>query len=173
MTAVILTDEAGNSLGVGDSARAHENGDLHRAFSVFVFDRQGRILLQRRSHAKRQFPGLWTNTCCGHPTSDDPLGAAAEARLQEEMGFTTPLREVAAFVYKAVDRESGRTEHEYDHVFVGTFDGQPFPDPLEAKDWRWSTLEAVRADVSARPAAYTPWFPLALRLLPKDGGWPA
>src|SRR6266851_3652004 len=98
MTVVILTDEAGNSLGLEDGARAHENGDLHRAFSVFVFDREGRILLQQRSHAKRQFRGLWTNTCCGHPSSDDALGSAAERRLQQEMGFTTPLREVATFV---------------------------------------------------------------------------
>src|SRR2546425_6987640 len=121
MTLVILTDEADNSLRLEDSVRAHENGDLHRAFSVFVFDREGKILLQRRSHAKRQFPGLWTNTCCGHPSTDEGLGAAAEGRLQEEMGFTTPLREVATFVYKAVDGTSGRTEHEYDHIFVGIF----------------------------------------------------
>ena len=173
MTVVILTDEAGHSLGVEESTRAHENGDLHRAFSVFVFDREGKILLQRRSHAKRQFPGLWTNTCCGHPSSDDALGAAAEGRLQEEMGFTTLLREVATFVYQAVDWYSGRTEHEYDHVFVGSFDGEPVPDPLEAEDWKWSTLEDVRADVSTRPGAYTPWFPLALRHLSMDQGFPA
>ncbi len=134
MAVVILTDEAGNSLGLEDSERAHENGDLHRAFSVFVFDREGKILLQRRSYGKRQFRGLWTNTCCSHPSSDEALGLAAERRLQREMGFTTSLREVATLIYQAVDRESGRTEHEYDHIFVGTFDGQPFPDPIEADD---------------------------------------
>jgi isopentenyl-diphosphate delta-isomerase len=165
MAVVILTDEAGNSLGREDTMRAHENGHLHRAFSVFVFDREGKILLQRRSYAKRHFRGMWSNTCCSHPSSNEALGSAAERRLQQEMGFTTPLREVATLIYKAVDRESGLTEHEYDHIFVGTFDGQPFPDPIEADDWRWSTLEAVRADLSARPGAYTPWLPLALRRL--------
>src|SRR5712691_13328592 len=125
MTLVILTDEADNSLRLEDSVRAHENGDLHRAFSVFVVDREGKILLQRRSHAKRQFRGLWTNKCCSHPSSDDAFGSAAEGRLQQGMGFTSPLGEVATLVYKAVDRESGRTGHEYHHIFVGTFDGEP------------------------------------------------
>jgi isopentenyl-diphosphate Delta-isomerase len=169
--AVVLTNEAGSAIGTEDVVRAHQDGGrLHRAFSIFVFDGQGRTLLQRRSLAKRTFPGLWSNACCSHPRPGQDLLTAAQDRLRGEMGFTVSLEEVARFVYRALDEGSGLTEHEYDHVLVGTFDGEPRPDPAEASDWRWVEPEALRLDLSLTPAIYTPWLGPGLEALARAPG---
>ncbi|HEX8912238.1 MAG TPA: isopentenyl-diphosphate Delta-isomerase, partial [Humisphaera sp.] len=141
----------------------HQNGGrLHRAFSVFVFDAAGRMLLQQRAAGKYHFGGKWSNTCCSHPRRDQPVAAAAAARLRFEFGFDAPLRPLFTFTYRAEDPASGLTEHELDHVFVGRFDGDPRPNPDEIGDWRWADPADVLADVRARPGLYTPWFKLVL-----------
>jgi isopentenyl-diphosphate delta-isomerase len=165
---VVLTDLAGTEMGTEDLLLAHEGGgQLHRAFSVAVLNSRGELLLQRRSDTKRTFPRLWSNTCCSHPRPGQDITGAAELRLGEEMGFTTPLIQIAAFTYKAPDPESGLTEYEYDHVMVGTFDGSPRPDPDEVAEWRWMEPGALRADLVAHREIYTPWlYEVVKTLLP-------
>ena len=160
---VILVDEQDRPLGVEAKLRAHqEGGRLHRAFSVFIFDERGRMLLQRRSTKKYHFGGLWTNTCCSHPQRDEAVADSARARLREEFGFEVDLSQGFTFLYRATDPASGLTEHEFDHVFFGRFDGQPRPNPDEIDDWKWVEVEALMADVRDHPERYTPWFRIAL-----------
>jgi isopentenyl-diphosphate delta-isomerase len=159
MRKVVLTDLAGTEIGMEDLLLAHkEGGQLHRAFSVAVLNSRGELLLQRRSDAKRTFRRLWSNTCCSHPQPGQDLTGAAELRLGQEMGFTTPLRQIAAFTYRATDPDSGLTEYEYDHVMVGTFDGSPEPDPDEVSEWRWVEPGQLRSDLVADRGIYTPWL---------------
>jgi isopentenyl-diphosphate delta-isomerase len=161
---VILVDENDHEIGVCEKIAAHENGGrLHRAFSVFVFHPDGRLMLQQRALAKYHFGGLWTNTCCSHPRPGETSEAAATRRLQEEMGFVVALREAGTFLYRATDAKTGLTEHEYDHIFVGTFDGEPNLNPGEVMAWEWRTIAEIQCDLTAHPERFTPWFPLALR----------
>ena len=142
--------------GVCSKLAAHENGGrLHRAFSVFIFDPAGRMLLQRRSADKYHFGGLWTNACCGHPRPGEDVSEAASRRLFEEMGIVPELTRATSFVYEAFDPQSGLTEREYDHVFHGRYDGEPEPDPDEADGWTWIYPEDLAADleVERREAA--------------------
>ncbi len=160
---VVLVDDQDQPLGVEAKLRAHEQGGrLHRAFSVFIFNAAGEMLLQRRASGKYHFGGLWTNACCSHPRKGQATHDAAHLRLQEEFGFDADLRELFTFVYRAPDPTSGLTEHEFDHVFVGRFDGEPRPNPDEIGDWKWVRPDELLADVRARPQAYTPWFGLAV-----------
>jgi isopentenyl-diphosphate Delta-isomerase len=161
MERVILVDERDREVGVAEKMRAHAEGLLHRAFSVFVFDRAGRLLLQRRALSKYHSGGLWSNTCCSHPRPGETVAAAARRRLAEEMSFDCELRPAFEFLYRA-ELGGGLTEHEYDHVFVGSFDGEPRPDPSEVGDWRWIGWEELREDLAARPQRYSYWLRLAL-----------
>lgn len=161
---IILVDERDNPIGFETKLRAHEDGGrLHRAFSVFIFDPAGRMLLQRRAAGKYHFGGLWTNACCSHPRRGEPLRGAARARLRQEFGFDAELRELFSFVYRAPDPESGLTEHEFDHVFYGEFDGEPRPDPREIDDWKWAGPEELLEDLERNPESYTPWFRIVAR----------
>jgi isopentenyl-diphosphate delta-isomerase len=154
---VVLVDAQNVEVGTLEKMRAHLDGALHRAFSVFVFDARGRMLLQRRAAGKYHSGGLWSNTCCSHPRPGEEVDAAARRRLREEMGFECPLEEAFCFVYRA-DVGGGLTEHEYDHVYVGRFDGQPRPDPAEVEGWRWMEVDEVRREMEARPGDFTFWF---------------
>lgn len=159
MEEVILVDEEDRLLGTAEKVAAHRNGgQLHRAFSIFIFDGLGRMLLQQRAATKYHFCGKWTNACCGHPRPGEDLLQAAQRRLGEEMGFHTQLRRVLAFVYSARDEAAGLTEREFDHVLVGRFDGEPRPDPAEIAAIRWMTRDELALDLTARSEAYTPWF---------------
>jgi isopentenyl-diphosphate Delta-isomerase len=159
---LILVDVHDNPVGFETKLGAHEDGGkLHRAFSIFVFDRSSRMLLQRRAKNKYHFGGLWTNACCGHPKRGEKLRDAAQARLREEFGFHVEAREVFSFIYRASDAESGLTEHELDHVFCGVFDGEPRPNPDEIDDWKWVDPAELLADLESNPHAYTPWFKIA------------
>jgi isopentenyl-diphosphate Delta-isomerase len=161
MERVILVDERDRELGAAEKMRAHAEGLLHRAFSIFVFDRGGRLLLQQRARAKYHSGGLWSNTCCGHPRPGETVLEAARRRLSEEMGFGCELRKGFEFLYRAgLDR--GLTEHEYDHVLVGGFDGEPRPDPAEVAAWRWAGMDELLDDVRARPESYSYWLRVAL-----------
>lgn len=160
---LILVDVHDNPIGFETKLKAHENGGkLHRAFSIFVFDGVGRMLLQRRAKKKYHFGGLWTNACCGHPRKGENLQEAAHARLRQEFGFSTEAEEVFSFVYRASDAKSGLTEYEFDHVFCGEFDGEPRANPDEIDDWQWMGLADLLADLETNAHAYTPWFRIAV-----------
>jgi isopentenyl-diphosphate delta-isomerase len=158
---LILVDEDDNPVGYAPKLAAHQHGGrLHRAFSVFIFNRAGEMLLQRRAATKYHFGGLWTNACCSHPRRGEDTLDAAHARLRHELGFDTELRELFSFIYRAADPTSGLTEHEFDHVLVGAFDGTPQPNLDEVAEWKWAQPAKLLADVRANPKAYTPWFAL-------------
>ena len=159
---VILVDQNDNQIGAMEKIAAHQNGaTLHRAFSVFVFNSKGETLLQRRALSKYHTPGRWSNTCCSHPYVGESDSDAAHRRLKEEMGFDCDLKEVFSFIYRT-PVEKGLTEHEFDHVFFGRYDGKVTPDPKEVMDYKWIGLEARRDAIRSEPDNYTPWLPIAL-----------
>lgn len=165
---VVLVDDDDRSIGTAEKLRAHRTGQLHRAFSVFVFDPQGQLLLQRRAAGKYHSAGLWTNTCCGHPRPAELTRAAATRRLREEMGFHCPLEHVHRFRYHARVAD-GLWEHELDHVFVGTFSGQPAPAREEVDAWRWCTLPDVVQEWERTAENFTVWFAPALQAVLASG----
>jgi len=158
---VILVDEEDRVLGAAEKLETHRRGGLHRAFSVFVFDSAGNVLLQKRARDKYHSGGLWSNTCCSHPRPGETTVEAARRRLSEEMGFTCDLREVFSFVYRA-EVGNDLVEHEYDHVLVGTYDGEPRPDAREVEAWRWCPLGGLKEELEADPARYTSWLALVM-----------
>ncbi|WP_295446544.1 isopentenyl-diphosphate Delta-isomerase [uncultured Thiodictyon sp.] len=157
---VILVDGDDRPLGDGDKLEVHRLGQLHRAFSIFIFNAKGDVLLQRRAAGKYHFAGHWSNSCCGHPRLDEPTARAAVRRLGEELGFQTPLNEQMQLIYRAEDPRSGLIEHEYLHVFRGRYGDDPRPDPAEVGAWRWSSVDAVRRTLVKSPHLFTPWFRL-------------
>jgi isopentenyl-diphosphate delta-isomerase len=158
---VILVDERDRELGADEKLRAHMKGALHRAFSVFIFDGAGRLLLQKRARGKYHSGGLWSNTACGHPRPGEPTAAAARRRLREEMSLDCELREAFEFVYRA-ELDGALVEHEYDHVFVGTHDAEPAPDPSEVEEWRWVSMGELRRGLSEEPQSYSYWLKVAV-----------
>ena len=139
---VVLVNEKDEAIGTMEKMAAHEKALLHRAFSVFVFNKNGDLLMQQRAHSKYHSGGLWTNTCCSHPRPSEHVADAANRRLQEEMGFTTSLTKAFDFTYKAVF-DNGLTEHEYDHVFTGIFDGPVYFNPNEVAAYTHDHIHAL------------------------------
>lgn len=162
-SSVVLVDANDRPLGTANKLEAHTEGWLHRAFSVFVFDADDRLLLQQRHADKYHSGGLWSNTCCSHPRPGESLSDATQRRLQEEMGFTCTLDRVFGFTYRA-DVGSDLQEHEFDHVFVGRTHRRPqvTPHPDEVSDWQWVDPSALCDDIEAHPERYTVWFRLVL-----------
>ncbi|WP_109300561.1 isopentenyl-diphosphate Delta-isomerase [Aquimarina sp. AU474] len=154
---VILVNENDEQIGLMPKLEAHQKAVLHRAFSVFVLNRKNELMLQQRAHHKYHSPGLWTNTCCSHQRDGETNVEAGTRRLQEEMGFVTSLKDSVSFIYKA-PFDNGLTEHEYDHVLLGTYEQDPVINVDEVADWKWMPLEEVRSDISAQPELYTEWF---------------
>lgn len=154
---VVLVNEHDQAIGTMGKWRAHEEGLLHRAFSVFLFDDQGRVLLQRRAPGKYHSGGLWTNTCCSHPRPDEAITDAARRRLMEEMGIGAELEPRFSFIYHAV-LENGLQEHELDHVLFGVYSGPPQPDSSEVDDWNYLWPDELSADLQAHPERYTVWL---------------
>jgi isopentenyl-diphosphate delta-isomerase len=154
---VVLVNTDDVPQGTAEKLEAHLEGWLHRAFSIFVFDSRGRLLLQQRAAHKYHSPGLWSNTCCSHPRPDEPLHDAVHRRLVEEMGFDCDLHPAFHFVYRA-DVGNGLIEHELDHVFIGHADATVTANEEEVAGWSWVDPEDLRADVAARPDRYTYWF---------------
>ncbi len=157
MENVILVDTHDTPVGQMEKMEAHLKGELHRALSVLVFNSSGEILLQQRAFSKYHTPGLWSNTACSHPRPGEDSLEAATRRLNEEMGFTTKLSNSFDFVYKA-HFDNGLIEHEYDHVFIGTFDGIPVVNPDEANDFKWISPAVLMEDIRSSPGTYTVWF---------------
>lgn len=153
---VILVDREDRVLGTMEKMEAHHKGVLHRAFSVFVFNSQGELMLQQRAAHKYHSPELWTNTCCSHPRPGEVLEDAAHRRMQEEMGFDCPLEYGFNFIYH---KQVGELiEHELDHVWLGFSDQTPVLNPEEVQDWRYMSLDQIREDMQIRPDSYTEWF---------------
>ncbi len=154
---LILVDSNDRMIGSGEKMMVHEQGLLHRAFSIFIFNNDGRLMLQNRARDKYHSAGLWTNTCCGHPRPRENTLAAARRRLLEEMGFDCELTEMKTISYRS-DVQSNLIEHEYNHIFVGVFNGEPTPNLLEASDWRWIELPELYKRIRSNPAEFTVWF---------------
>ena len=154
---VVLVDENDQPVGEMEKMQAHREGLLHRAISVFVFDKSGNMLLQQRAAGKYHGALLWSNTCCSHPFPGEEPADAARRRLQEEMGFTTSLEPMFSFTYRAVV-ENGLIEHEFDHVFAGIYEGQLQPNADEVESYVYRSLEYVRQELAETPEKYTQWF---------------
>ncbi|MFC2114168.1 isopentenyl-diphosphate Delta-isomerase [Bacteroidota bacterium] len=154
---VVLINEHDEEIGLMDKMEAHEKGVLHRAFSVFIFNDQGEMLLQQRAQSKYHSPGLWTNACCSHPRQGESYKQAAHRRMPEEIGFDTELKEAFWFIYKA-DVGQDLTEHERDHVFIGHYNNNPELNPAEASAFKWMQTESVKSDIERNPGIYTEWF---------------
>lgn len=163
MEKITLVDEHDNVIGHEEKMKAHENGGkLHRAFSIFIFNNKNEMLIQQRSVKKYHFGGLWTNTCCSHPNEGESLEEATHRKLNQEFGFNTEIKEKFSFIYKDTDKNSGLTEHEFDHVFTGEFNGTPQPNPEEIDDFRWISVANLKLDIKLHPEKYTPWFKIAI-----------
>jgi len=154
---VILVDEQDQVLGTMEKMEAHRQGALHRAFSVFIFDSKGRMLLQQRAAQKYHGGLLWTNACCSHPYPSEVTMSAAHRRLGEELGFDTSLTEIFSFTYKA-QVENNLIEHEFDHVFAGEYEGEIVPNPAEVANYCYSALEEIKSAIHDHPNKFTSWF---------------
>lgn len=154
---VILVNEKDEQIGLMPKLEAHQKALLHRAFSVFVFNDKNELMLQQRALDKYHSPGLWTNTCCSHQRDGETNIIAGKRRLQEEMGFVVDLLESISFIYKA-PFDNGLTEHELDHVLLGTYNGNPNINHEEVASWKWMLLEDVKDDILLQPELYTEWF---------------
>jgi len=159
---VILVDRDDNPIGTMPKMEAHEKAVLHRAFSVFILNKNGELMLQQRALHKYHSPALWTNTCCSHQREGEHNLEAGTRRLEEEMGFSVPLEELFSFIYKA-PFDNGLTEHELDHVMIGYFDGTPRINPDEVASWKWMSLTAIANDMILHPETYTVWFKIIFK----------
>jgi isopentenyl-diphosphate Delta-isomerase len=161
MEHVILVDALDNAIGTMEKLEAHRKGILHRAFSVLLFNSKGEILLQKRAVGKYHSGGLWTNTCCSHPLPGEPIQDATRRKLIQEMGIDVQPEFAYKFVYKT-NLDDNLIEHEYDHVFIGTHDGNPIINDDEVEDWKFTDLSSLREDIKENPEAYTYWFKLII-----------
>lgn len=161
---VILVDRGDAVVGSAEKLAAHLDGALHRACSVFVFDGAGALLVQRRAAGKYHSAGLWSNSCCGHPRPGEGTLDAARRRLREEMGVDCELHAATAMRYRA-SLGAELTEHEFDHIFVGRWDGLPSLDPAEVDAYEWRALAALLTELGDHPSRFTVWFGPALRAL--------
>lgn len=167
MEQVILVNEQGEQTGVMEKMEAHKKAILHMAFSVFIFNTKGEMLLQQRAFTKYHSGGLWTNTCCSHPRPGEEILPAAQRRLHEEMGFETPLTKIFTFTYKTCF-DNGLTEHEFDHVFAGNYSGKVQPGINEVNDYCYKDMFDIQASLQTHPHKYTHWFHIAF---PKVLDW--
>lgn len=161
---VILVNKDNKKIGVEEKMKAHKEGKLHRAFSIFVFDSKGELLIQKRAKTKYHSGGLWSNTVCGHPRPNENYTKAIHRRLKEEMGFDCKLEKLFCFIYNT-GFVNGLIENEYDCVFVGKFDEKPNPNPKEVSDYKWITLKDLNKDIRKNTNKYTVWLKIVLNKL--------
>ena len=159
---VVLVTPNDEVLGLMEKIQAHKNGLLHRAFSVFLFNNEGKMLLQQRSSTKYHSPDQWTNACCSHPRENETYLDAAIRRVNEELGISCQLEEKFHFIYKA-DVGQGLWEHELDHVFIGEYNGEYQLNPDEVSAIRFVTLEELDHEVAQQPEMFTEWFKIILK----------
>ena len=159
---VILVDIEDNVLGTMEKMDAHVLGKLHRAFSIFIFNTSGELLLQQRALTKYHSGGKWTNTCCSHPRLGEETLDAANRRLLEEMGMKCDLQYAFNFTYKA-ELLDGIEEHEYDHVYFGISDELPVPDPEEVSAYKYLSMDVLSKDIEQNPNEYTEWLKICFK----------
>lgn len=159
MTPVILVNEKDEPVGSADKMQVHKEGLLHRAFSIFIFNRKGEMLLQQRALNKYHSAGLWTNTCCSHPKPGEETLSSAVVRLKTEMGFATNLEKIFNFIYKT-EFDNGLTEYEFDHVFAGEYDGAIEFNKEEILDYCFKDVSEIEQSLVTHPGKYTVWFRL-------------
>lgn len=143
-----------------EKMEAHYSGSLHRAFSIFIFNSKGEMLIQQRADTKYHSAGLWTNACCSHPMPGEGIETAAQRRLFEELGFNSPLSKAFSFTYYAAFA-NGLIENEFDHVLTGTYDGTVYPFASEVKDYCFMHMADIKNSIASHPAKYTEWFKIA------------
>ena len=158
---VILVDENDNEIGVMEKLQAHQEGKLHRAFSIFIFNDKNELLLQQRAISKYHSGGLWTNTCCSHPRPNETITDAANRRLFEEMGMSCDLQIKTNFIYKT-PFDNGLTEHELDYVLTGISNQNPTINADEVETYKWQSVSVIKKDIISNPNKYTSWFKIAL-----------
>jgi isopentenyl-diphosphate delta-isomerase len=161
MELVVLVNENDEQTGTMEKMAAHHTPNLHRAFSVFLFNDQHKLLLQQRALNKYHSGGLWTNTCCSHPRPGEDTLAAANRRLKEEMGMETSLTPAFSFIYQA-PFDNGLVEYEYDHVFIGPSMGAIAPNAAEVAAFCYKSIEEIKQDLALKPQLYTAWFKIAI-----------
>jgi isopentenyl-diphosphate delta-isomerase len=161
MDYVVLVDSQDNELGKMEKLEAHEKGLLHRAFSIFLFNSKGEMLIQQRALSKYHSPGLWTNACCSHPAPNESIIQAGNRRLKEELGLSTELVDAFNFEYRETF-ENNLTEHELDHVLVGYSEENPILNKEEAKDYRWINWANLLEEINLNPEDFTIWFKIIL-----------
>ena len=154
---VVLVNTLDQAQGTMEKMSAHKKGILHRAFSVFILNSKGELLLQQRAHHKYHSGGLWTNTCCSHPRNGETVIEAGVRRLQEEMGMKCQLAKGFDFIYRS-ELDGGLVEHEFDHVLFGRSDVPPVPNPEEVCDYKYISFTHMRAEMAAHPEDFTTWF---------------
>ena len=164
MEEIILVDERDQQVGTMEKIQAHQRALLHRAFSVFIFNSKGEMLLHQRAADKYHSAGLWTNACCSHPRPGEATAEAAARRLREEMGFEVKLYKLFDFIYKT-EFENGLTEHEFDHVFAGVYDGPITPNDREVQDYSFKDIHSIRESLNLHPGRYTAWFRIAFHMV--------
>jgi isopentenyl-diphosphate delta-isomerase len=158
--ALVLVDEKDSQIGIETKQECHAGlGLLHRAFSIFIFNSRGEILLQKRSAQKPLWPNYWSNTCCSHPRAGETMEQAVERRLAEELGIQCPLRFLYKFKYHASFGSVG-SEREFCWVYVGYYDGDPSVNVNEIGDWRRIDVSSFDAELAASPEHFTPWLKL-------------
>ncbi len=167
MEYVVLVSEDDQEIGLMEKMEAHQKGALHRAFSVFIFNSKGEMLLQKRASSKYHSPGLWTNTCCSHPRHNESTIEAANRRLKEEMGMTTDLTHAFQFIYN-VKLDQGMNEHELDHVFIGTTDEPPILNPSEVEDYQYLLPKYIEEQINKHPEHFTEWFKICFKKVLKN-----
>lgn len=160
MIDVILVNESDEEVGRCEKMLAHEEGLLHRAFSIFLFNSVGEMLLHKRALSKYHSGGLWTNACCSHPMPGIPIEYTLQEKLKQEMGFQCPLQFSFSFIYKAA-MDNNLTEHEFDHVYLGEYNGSPVPNPEEVCDWRYFPIQDIHNLIDTHPELFTEWFKIA------------
>ncbi|UII26583.1 isopentenyl-diphosphate Delta-isomerase [Fulvivirga maritima] len=166
MEKVVLVDQHDQELGTMEKIETHRKGLLHRAFSLFVFNSQNELLIQKRASHKYHSAGLWTNTCCSHPRKGEAITDAAKRRLVEEMGMTSDSEFLYKFIYK-VDLEGEMVEHELDHVLIGYTDATPNPNPEEVESYLYDSMENIQEKINSNPDEYTYWFKIIMETLPE------
>jgi len=160
---IILVDENDKEIGFEEKIKCHlGEGILHRAFSIFIFNKNKKLLLQKRAEEKMLWPYFWSNTCCSHPRENEDILKAAEKRLNEELGFTTSLKLLGKFKYQANFKDIG-SENELCYVFEGEYDGKINPDKKEIADYKWIDMEELKIDIEKNPENYTPWFKIEIK----------
>lgn len=157
---VILVNQSDTQIGTEEKIQAHKDAKLHRAFSVFIFNSKGEMLLQQRAIKKYHSGGLWSNACCSHPRPGEETEDAVHRRLKEEMEFDCELEKAFHFIYKTAF-DHGLTEHELDHVFIGKYDGAVVPNPDEVESYRWINVDSLKKDIGKNAGNYTSWFKIA------------